>query len=669
MCGGRQLSWRMLPDRMRGRAHASLVRGTVILAFAGLTGACAESVSSVTTNPSPSKCQVALTGTSSVESVGGVGTVTITTQPECVWNASTPNGWISGLAPASGQGGGQIEFRAATNTSPTAREGEVVVNDGRFRVTQQAAPGSCTYALAPATQTVANAGGTGSISVTTTSGCTWSASSTAAWLTLTGTTTGTASGTVTFNAEPNTGAERLATITVGGQQATVRQPGVGGSSCEYAIAPTTQSFPSAGGSGGPVRVTTTAGCTWTARTTDTWLTVTGGASGTGNGNVTFTVAVNTGAARTGAIAIGGETFTVSQEGAPTVCAITIAPTRQSAGHTGGTGLAITVSAGPTCAWAAASNSTWLTLLTGASGTGNGTVTFRVDANDSGTPRTGTLAIGGQTFTVDQLGAPCTYSVNPPRLDAVPGAGQTGASFEVQTLTGCAWTATSNAPWISVTRGSGSGRGTVLFNVSANPGAARSGTVTVVGAEPATAVTFTVSQAAAPPPTCTLSLAPTSSTVPATATPNQVVNVTASDSSCTWTSTSNAPWLNITQGASGTSNGVVRYNVAANAGTARTGTLTIAGHTFTVSQAGCAYGISPTSQNHPLAGATQRFVTVTNAEACTWPWTATSNVPWITINPPGSGTGAGSITYNIGATTTPRSGTITIAGQTFTASQP
>jgi hypothetical protein len=261
------------------------------------------------------------------------------------------------------------------------------VNDDRFRVTQQPVP--CACALAPATLTVATAGGTGSINVTTTNGCSWSASSGAPWLTLTGTTTGTASGTVTFSAEPNTAGERSTTITVGGQQATVRQPGVG-SSCEYAIAPTAQSFAAAGGPGGPVRVTTSAGCTWTARTTDTWLTVTSGATGTGSGSVTFTVAANAGAARTGSIAIGGQTFTVNQ--AVAACTLTVAPTSRTELATATTNQVVNVTANlATCTWTATSDAQWLTVATGASGTGSGAVTYNVAAN-AGVARTGTLTI-------------------------------------------------------------------------------------------------------------------------------------------------------------------------------------------------------------------------------------------------------------------------------------
>jgi hypothetical protein len=64
-----------------------------------------------------------------------------------------------------------------------------------------------------------------------------------------------------------------------------------------------------------------------------------------------------------------------------------------------------------------------------------------------------------------------------------------------------------------------------------------------------------------------------------------VQVTAGDG-CAWTAASNVPWIAITAGASGTGRGSVQYSVAGNSsGATRTGTVTIAGNTFTVSQAG------------------------------------------------------------------------------------
>ncbi len=66
------------------------------------------------------------------------------------------------------------------------------------------------------------------------------------------------------------------------------------------------------------------------------------------------------------------------------------------------------------------------------------------------------------------------------------------------------------------------------------------------------------------------------------------NVTISSAlgQCTWSARSNADWINITSGANGSGNGSVAYQVAPNTtSTTRTGTLTVAGQTITVTQSG------------------------------------------------------------------------------------
>jgi hypothetical protein len=64
------------------------------------------------------------------------------------------------------------------------------------------------------------------------------------------------------------------------------------------------------------------------------------------------------------------------------------------------GVTVNVSAGSGCAWTAQSNASWITVTSGASGTGSGSVAFSVARNDDN-DRTGTLTIAGQTFTVQQ----------------------------------------------------------------------------------------------------------------------------------------------------------------------------------------------------------------------------------------------------------------------------
>ena len=92
--------------------------------------------------------------------------------------------------------------------------------------------------------------------------------------------------------------------------------------CNYTLSATMASFAAAGG-GGSIAVTTTAGCPWTATSNANWITINSGSPGSGNGTLNFTVAENTGLARTGTITVAGQTFTVTQAVAcPTITGFT-----------------------------------------------------------------------------------------------------------------------------------------------------------------------------------------------------------------------------------------------------------------------------------------------------------------------------------------------------------
>ncbi len=84
------------------------------------------------------------------------------------------------------------------------------------------------------------------------------------------------------------------------------------STCSFSIAPTSASFTAASGSI-TVGVTAGTGCDWTAMSDALWLTVSSGSSGSGNGMVSYSVANNTGAQRTGTIRIAGQFFTAIQD--------------------------------------------------------------------------------------------------------------------------------------------------------------------------------------------------------------------------------------------------------------------------------------------------------------------------------------------------------------------
>ncbi|MGH8638448.1 MAG: BACON domain-containing protein, partial [Burkholderiales bacterium] len=117
------------------------------------------------------------------------------------------------------------------------------------------------------------------------------------------------SGQVELSMSANTGPARSGTVAIAGRSVPVAQE----SGCTYALSSTGTTIPSTGGSG-TVNVTAGAGCPWTAVSNAAWITVTAGASGSGDGAVQFAVQANmSGAGRSGAIAIAGHTFTVTQQ--------------------------------------------------------------------------------------------------------------------------------------------------------------------------------------------------------------------------------------------------------------------------------------------------------------------------------------------------------------------
>jgi Zn-dependent metalloprotease len=123
-------------------------------------------------------------------------------------------------------------------------------------------------------------------------------------------------------------------------------------------------------------------------------------------------------------------------------------------------------------------------------------------------------------------------------------------------------------------------------------------------------------------TCSFSISPTSASV-ASGGATGSVSVTAG-AGCNWTAVSNASFITITAGASGSGNGTVNYSVASNASTSsRTGTLTIAGQTFTVTQAG-------------TTGSGVELITNGGFESGTTPWVISGQVTRSTGAYPHSG---------------------------------
>jgi len=166
------------------------------------------------------------------------------------------------------------------------------------------------------------------------------------------------------------------------------------------------------------------------------------ASGTGTSTFSFSVAPNPDSSPRYIDLMIGDTYFQLDQDAAASCSYSLGASSASAAAAGGAS-SVAVSAGPGCAWTATSNAAWITGVT-ASGTGPGSASYTVAAN-SGPARTGTVTIAGNAFTVNQASG-CAYTLG--ASSASPGAAGGAGSIVLSTSTGCTWSATSGAAWIT-----------------------------------------------------------------------------------------------------------------------------------------------------------------------------------------------------------------------------
>lgn len=86
------------------------------------------------------------------------------------------------------------------------------------------------------------------------------------------------------------------------------------------------------------------------------------------------------------------------------CAITLSETQVSFNEFGDS-RSVTVTTGAGCSWSARSNDAWITIISGASGSGPGTVRYQIAPLSSAGSRSGSITIGDQTLTIAQRNEP------------------------------------------------------------------------------------------------------------------------------------------------------------------------------------------------------------------------------------------------------------------------
>lgn len=264
-------------------------------------------------------CSYTLSSTSTnAPSSGITSSVSLTTGPTCSFTAASNNSWIS-VSPTSGTGPRAVTFTVAPNTSSGSRSGSFTVSGKIFSVSQAGSNSSCTYSVNNNNLSYDAAGRFGAFTISTSSTCGWSIAASDgwvgpnAWISFVSPTTGTGQATISYSVSKNSGAQRSTQLLVGGQSVRITQAGT----CAYDLTPAVQSVPSSARTGS-ISIDAGAGCAWTAVSSASWLSVTP-SSGAGSGTVSYSAAANTSSSsRTATVTIGRELFTLTQAAAGAV---------------------------------------------------------------------------------------------------------------------------------------------------------------------------------------------------------------------------------------------------------------------------------------------------------------------------------------------------------------
>jgi hypothetical protein len=276
----------------------------------------------------------------------------------------------------------------------------------------------------------------------------------------------------------------------------------------------------------------------------------------------------------------------SGEVSKNTCSYSISPTSTNFTVSGGTGsVSVTTQAG--CPWTASSGAVWMTITSGSSGTGNGTVNYSISSN-TGSSRTSGSTIAGRVFTVTQSGA-TTY-----------------------TITATAGTGGSISPSGSVSVAQG---GSQTFSIAANTGYQIS-SVTVDGVSQGAISSYTFSNVTAAH-TISATFAVRTYAITASAGTGGSISPTGSVSvnhgaNQTFTITPNTGYSIASVTVDGVSQGAIGSYTFSNVTAAHTISATFAVRTYTITaSAGTGGSISPTGSVSVNHGANQTFTITPN----------------------------------------------------------
>jgi uncharacterized protein (TIGR03437 family) len=236
-----------------------------------------------------------------------LGGPVLSTQPFGVATDGAGNAYVTGYTDSSG-------FPVTSTALPTGPSGPFIT-----KISDTTA--ACTsLTVSPATGLASQYGGTLTFSVVAPTGCGYNVSSNQPWAVVSSSSLGVGVGTVTVQITPQS-TTQSATLTVGTQTIPITLPSL---NCSYSLDMNSYPVPAAGGTVAAT-LTATIGCPWAVTNNySSAVSITSGASGSGNGTINLAVAQNPYTSPLNySLAVGNTQISIAQAAASSLASQTI----------------------------------------------------------------------------------------------------------------------------------------------------------------------------------------------------------------------------------------------------------------------------------------------------------------------------------------------------------
>lgn len=216
---------------------------------------------------------------------GGNGTISVTVDAGVSWSAVANNDWIS-VSPASGMSVGTVNYTVAEYPGVVSRVGSITIGGKTFTITQTGVDVS----ISPEKAMMDEGADIVAVTVNALATTQWTVTPNASWISIIDKSSGYGDYVLTLAVNANPSFERrTGTVSIGTATFTISQAGA--STAALSIAPATATA-AASGAYGNVAVYATPDAPWTAESLSSWLTISEGAFGAGNGNIKYVASAN-----------------------------------------------------------------------------------------------------------------------------------------------------------------------------------------------------------------------------------------------------------------------------------------------------------------------------------------------------------------------------------------